>query len=167
MIRPATTEDAAAIARIYNHYVLHTAITFEEEAVNVAEMEFRIRDITVKYPWLVCEEGGEVVAYAYAGPWKSRSAYRYSCELAVYVEDGLGGRGYGRKVYETLLEELRDREVRVVIGGILVPNSASVALHEKLGFKKVAHFEKVGFKFGQWQDVGYWELILNDGVFAT
>ena len=161
MIRPATLTDAAAIAAIYNHYVLQTSITFEEGAVTDKDMAQRITDtVATELPWLVWTEGGNILGYAYASKWKSRCAYRYSVESTVYLEQAATGRGLGTKLYSTLLAELRTKQYHGVIGGVALPNAASVALHEKLGFKKVAHFKEVGWKFEQWIDVGYWELIL-------
>jgi len=162
MIRSITSDDAVQICDIYNHYVLHTAVTFEEEAVTTEEMVRRIEEILPKLPWLVWEEAGRLLGYSYAKPWRPRSAYRYSAETTVYVRLDSAGRGIGSALYRELIAELRDRSLHAAIGGILVPNDASVALHEKLGFRKVAHFREVGWKFGEWRDVGYWELILAD-----
>lgn len=159
-IRPATVADASAICGIYNHYVLNTVITFEEDAVSVAEMAGRIRDTTPKLPWLVCEDGGKVIGYAYASQWKSRCAYRRSVETTVYLEEGQTGCGLGRKLYHELIREISGRYYHALIGGIALPNPASIALHEKLGFVKVAHFKEVGWKFNSWIDVGYWEMVL-------
>ena len=161
VIRPATANDAQAIARIYNHYVLNTAITFEEQPVTAAQMAERIGDVhAASLPWLVAERSGEIVGYAYATPWKARSAYRFSVETTVYLQDGEGGQGWGRKLYSALFTDLKARGVHTVIGGVAQPNPGSVALHEKCGLKKVAHFEEVGFKFGRWLDVGYWQKTL-------
>lgn len=160
MIRLATTADAAAIATIYNHYVSSTTITFEEEIVAIDEMAQRIASVGVQLPWYVFERDGEIVGYAYATPWRARSAYRFSVESTVYVAHDGVGQGIGRQLYSTLIEELRHRQLQVVIGGIAQPNEASVALHERLGFEKVAMFKRVGCKFDQWIDVGYWELQL-------
>jgi phosphinothricin acetyltransferase len=162
MIRSATTDDAARICDIYNHYVLHTAVTFEEEAVTPEEMARRIEQIVPKLPWLVWEENGRVLGYCYAKAWRPRTAYRYSVECTVYVGVDAVGRGIGSGLYRQLIVDLRERGLHAAIGGILVPNDASVALHEKLGFQKVAHFREVGWKFGEWRDVGYWELILEN-----
>lgn len=157
-IRDAVAGDAHAIAAIYNHYVLETSISFEKEAVSGEEMAARIGDVQHKpLPWLVCEENGVVVGYAYATPWRVRKAYRFSVETSVYLMQGKAGQGYGARLYRTLLERLTGSGYRVVIGGIALPNDASVALHEKMGFEKVAHFEEVGFKFDRWIDVGYWQ----------
>ena len=161
MIRPATSADAAAIAAIYNHYVTGTTITFEEEAVSVAEMAARIGNVTAQFPWYVWERDGEVAGYAYATPWRVRSAYRFSVETTVYVAPGHARQGIGLQLYASLIETLRGKGIQVALGGIAQPNPASVALHERLGFEKVAHFKRVGRKFEQWIDVGYWELQLQ------
>jgi phosphinothricin acetyltransferase len=160
MIRPASPDDAAAIAAIYNHYVATTTITFEESAVSQVDMAQRIRDVNAQLPWLVYEQDGQVLGYAYATPWRARSAYRFSVESTVYVSPDHPRKGLGSALYGALIEALRERGMRVVLGGIAQPNEASVALHERLGFEKVAHFKQVGRKFDSWIDVGYWELAL-------
>lgn len=161
MIRPATKTDADAIARIYNHYVLNTTITFEEKAVTVEDIVDRIAEVeSNSLLWLVAEQDGQVVGYAYASKWKGRCAYRYSVESSVYVAQGHGGRGIGTKLYEALLPQLKDKGIHAVIGGIVLPNPSSIALHEKFGMTQVAHFKEVGYKFNQWLDVGYWEGLL-------
>lgn len=157
LIRAAAPTDAEAVCAIYNPYVLGTAVTFEEVAVTADDMRQRIAEVTVALPWLVAEQDGQVVAYAYATRWRTRAAYRYSVESTVYVKQGRQGRGIGSALYRTLLNDLHTRGLHVVIGGIALPNAASVALHEKLGFRKVAEFEQVGFKFGEWRNVGYWQ----------
>ena len=162
MIRECTTADAAAICAIYNPYVRETVITFEEAPVSAAEMAQRIAEVTARLPWLVAEEQGAVVGYAYATPWKVRSAYRFSVEATVYVAPGHMGRGVGTELYRALLAGLRPLGVHCAVGGIALPNEASVALHEKLGFKKIGQFVEIGRKFDRWVDVGYWELILAD-----
>ncbi|NRR32912.1 N-acetyltransferase family protein [Oxalobacteraceae bacterium] len=161
MIRAATSADAAAIAAIYNHYIATTTISFEEQAVDEAEMARRIEDVSAKLPWLVCEEAGQVIGYAYATPWRVRSAYRFSVESSVYVSHAHPRKGVGLRLYQALIADLRQREIHMVIGGIAQPNPASVALHERMGFEKVAHFKQVGRKFERWVDVGYWELALS------
>lgn len=160
MIRPATAQDAAAVAAIYNHYVATTTISFEEQPVTAADMAGRIAGVTAALPWLVFEQDGIVMGYAYATPWRARSAYRFSVESSVYVSPDHPRMGIGSRLYRDLLEELRARGLHMVIGGIAQPNEASVALHEAMGFEKVAHFKQVGMKFGRWVDVGYWELCL-------
>ena len=148
MIRTVSTDDADQICEIYNHYVLHTAATFEEEAVTPEEMARRIEDIVPKLPWLVWEEDGRVLGYCYAKRWRARSAYRYSVECTVYVGVDSQGRGIGSALYRQLIPDLRDRGLHAAIGGILVPNEASVALHEKLGFQKSAGSSGSGAMWG-------------------
>lgn len=160
MIRPCTVGDAAAVCDVYNHYVRNTVVTFEETAVSAEEMAGRIETTVRRFPWLVHEERGAVIGYAYASPWKTRSAYRFAVESTIYLAPGCTGRGIGTGLYSALLAELRARSLHCAIGGIALPNPASVALHEKLGFEPVARFAEVGWKFGAWIDVGYWERIL-------
>lgn len=161
MLRPATVADAAAIAAIYNHYIVNTVVTFEEETVTTEEMARRITEtLAAGQPWFVWEEAGRVLGYAYAGKWKSRCSYRFSVEATVYLEHTATGRGLGTKLYTAVIDKFRNTSIHAIIGGVALPNEASVALHEKLGFVKVAHFKEVGWKFDQWIDVGYWELIL-------
>lgn len=160
MIRPIEAKDAGACCAIYNHYIEHSIVTFEEEPISIEEMRHRIGAITASHPWLVFEDDDGVAGYVYAGPWKMRHAYRYSAETTVYLAPGRQGRGMGSALYEALLPTLRDMSVRAVMAGIALPNDASVALHEKAGFEKVAHFREVGWKFERWIDVAYWERIL-------
>lgn len=162
MLRPATITDAAAVAGIYNHYVAHTIVTFEEEPVTAAAMAQRISEtLAAGLPWFVCSKpDGPILGYAHASKWKSRCSYRYSAEATVYLDPSATGRGLGTKLYSAVIAELRALQLHAVIGGVSLPNPASVALHEKLGFQKVAHFKEVGFKFDQWIDVAYWELML-------
>ena len=129
----------------------------------VEEMARRIAEVTPRLPWIVVEEGGAVTGYAYATPWKARSAYRFTVETTVYLAQDAVGRGLGTALYETLLATLRreHRELRSALACIALPHPASVALHEKLGFVKIGHFAQVGFKFGRWIDVGYWRLALT------
>lgn len=162
MIRAACSNDAVAIAEIYNHYVEKTVVTFEAQPVVVDDMASRIADCqSNNLPWLVAEEAGEVIGYCYAAKWKGRAAYRHSVEASVYIETSVVSRGWGTRLYEQLLKELELLGVHAVICGITLPNEASVALHEKLGMEKVAHFKEVGRKFGAWIDVGYWQCLLN------
>jgi L-amino acid N-acyltransferase YncA len=161
MIRNAAPDDAAAIARIYNHYVNQTIITFEEKPVPIHEFDERIqRVLSLPLPWFVAEADHEVVGYAYASKWKERSAYRFSVEVTVYVSPDHLTHGIGFELYKQLLPALKAKGVHAAVGGIALPNDASIGLHEKFGFKKVAHFKEVGFKFDRWIDVGYWQCIL-------
>jgi phosphinothricin acetyltransferase len=161
MIRPVKIADAQGIREIYNYYIVNTAISFEEEPVSASEMESRIRTITAKYPWFVREEEGEILAYTYINTWRERAAYRYSAELSMYVQKGREGQGMGSALMARLLEAARQTEIRVLVSGITIPNERSIALHEKFGFRNAALFKGIGFKLGQWLDVGYWELELK------
>ena len=160
MIRVASVDDAAEICAIYNHYVAHTVVTFEEEPVGVAAMAQRMQAIQPQLPWLVWTEGPQVLGFSYAGKWKERSAYCHSVESTIYLRPGALGRRIGSRLYEALLGELRARPIHTVIGGIALPNPASVALHERFGFIYVGRFRDVGRKLERWVDVGYWQLIL-------
>jgi L-amino acid N-acyltransferase YncA len=161
-IRPARDGDAAALARIYNHYVADTCVTFETEPVAAAEMARRVADTAGDgLPWLVACRAGEVAGYAYASKWKGRCAYRYTAEVTVYLDPAMTGQGIGRPLYTVLVENLSARGTHAAIGGIALPNDPSIRLHERLGFRKVAHFEQVGFKQERWIDVGYWQLLLQ------
>ncbi len=158
MIRQVQLKDASAICAIYNYYIANTIVTFEEEALKDSEMAKRIKTVSAKFPWIVFEDNGEVIGYAYASSWKDRSAYRYSVESTIYLKNGCEGKGIGTALYETLLADIRKQCIHAVIGGISLPNASSIALHEKLGFKKIGQFNEVGMKFGKWVDVGYWQL---------
>jgi phosphinothricin acetyltransferase len=161
MIRPVKPADASAIAGIYNYYINNTVITFEEIPVSINEMGERIRMVSKKYPWLVWEDDGEVKGYAYVNTWKDRSSYRFSAEISIYVKIGSQRKGIGGELFGRLLEEARKTTIHTLVSGITLPNDASTTLHEKFGFKRIAVFHEVGFKFSQWLDVGYWELALQ------
>lgn len=163
MLRSATESDSDTITKIYNHYVLNSIITFEEQVVSSNDMCDRILAIqNANLPWIVSEEDGRILGYAYASQWNGRCAYKYAVESTVYLEQSAHSRGLGSKLYAELLKQLKDRNYHVVIGGIALPNDASIGLHEKFCFEKVAHFKEVGYKFNRWVDVGYWQLKLDD-----
>jgi L-amino acid N-acyltransferase YncA len=160
-IRTADSADAEAIARIYNHYVQSTHITFETEPLTADDIVRRIGETrNASLPWLLADDGGHIAGYAYASNWKGRCAYRYSVESTIYLDPGATGRGTGRQLYTALIAAIRDCAKHVVIGGISLPNAASIALHEALGFHRVGEFSEVGYKFDRWIDVGYWQLTL-------
>jgi len=162
MIRRAVPGDAGQISRLYNYYIENTTITFEEDPVSPEEMERRILSITEKLPWFVFCDGEDITGYAYASSWRVRPAYRYSVETTVYVKKGYTGNGTGRELYSALLDELKKLGYHLAIAGIALPNEPSRLIHEKTGFVKAAHFREVGFKFGKWLDVGYWEKHLEE-----
>ncbi|MDE2219159.1 MAG: N-acetyltransferase [Gammaproteobacteria bacterium] len=158
-VRPARAADAAALAAIYNPYVTGTIITFEEQPVDAVEMSARLAaTAAARLPWLVAEDPLGVRGYAYASSWKSRAAYRHTVEVTVYLESAAFGRGLGTRLYTALFGELRRAGCHTVLGGVALPNEASVALHEKLGMRKVGELREVGYKLGRWINVGYWQL---------
>lgn len=160
MIRNVRGSDAEKICSIYNKYITDTKITFEEETISVEEIISRIQIVTKKYPWLVYEEDGNVIGYTYATHWKLRTAYRHTVETAIYLDSDHHGKGFGSKLKGAMIDTLREKGFHCVISGIALPNPASVALCENFGFKKIAHFKEVGYKFDEWIDVAYWQLLL-------
>ncbi len=158
LVRP---DDAEAVAAITSHYALNTIITFEEEAVPRDMMRALILQITRTLPWLVVEDAQGVAGYAHVYPWKGRSAYRHTVESGIYLRPDAVGRGLGTRLYGELLQRLREARIHAVIAGIALPNPASVALHEKMGFHPAGRLPEVGFKFGKWIDVGYWVALLK------
>ena len=163
LIRAAVAGDAAPMARIYNHYIANTVVTFEEAAVSAADMAARMAEAeAAKLPWLVAQTPPGVRGFAHASRWKGRCGYRHSAEVTVYLDAEAGGQGLGTRLYTELFARLAAGGCHVLIGGIALPNPASIALHEKFGMQKIAHFSEVGYKFGRWVDVGYWQLKLPD-----
>jgi L-amino acid N-acyltransferase YncA len=161
-IRPADPErDAAACAAIYAPSVESTPTSFELVAPDAAEFAHRIEKYSATHQFLVAEAGGHVVGYAYACHWRERPAYDWSVEVSVYVEAGHQGEGVGRALYLELLDRLRARGFHVAVAGITLPNPASIALHERLGFESIGALREIGWKVGGWHDVGYWQLILQ------
>ncbi len=160
-IRLATVNDAPQIQAIYAPIVVETAISFELEPPSAEEMRGRIENTLLTLPWLVCERDG-VIGYAYAGVFRSRPAYQWTVEVSAYVHAAYRGRGVARALYTLLFDCLRVQGYRTALAGIVLPNSASVALHEGLGFQSVGVFHHVGYKFGAWHDVGWWELSLHE-----
>ena len=163
-IRRADPErDAAACAAIYAPYVLGEATSMEEDAPGAAEIAARIRRLAPTHPWLVAEVGGEVVGYAYGSPHAERAGYRWTVDLAVYVRPDHHRSGVARRLYEELLACLRAQGFRTACAIVTLPNEASVAFHEALGFVPVGVFRRAGWKGGAWRDVGWWQLDLAPG----
>jgi L-amino acid N-acyltransferase YncA len=161
-VRDATADDAAACAAIYAPYVTGTTVTFETEPPDVAEMTRRIARAQALHAFLVLEEAGEVVGYAYAGPFRERAAYRGSCEVSVYLGAQRRGRGGGRRLYEVLLERLAARGYRMAAAGMTQPNEASGRLHAAMGFELVGTYRDIGWKFGRSHDVTWVQRPLDD-----
>ena len=161
MIRPATPLDSSSICLIYNHYVVNTHATFEESPVSPEEMSMRIKKVLADgLPWLILEEDDQIIGFDRAVKWRDRSAYRYSVESSIYIAPACTGRGLGARLYVALLSQLRALGAHAVMAGSALPNPASLALHHKFGYKKVARFMEVGWKFNRWIDVEYWELLI-------
>lgn len=153
VVRTATPQDAEALVAIYQPYVLETAITFEYHVPTIAEFSRRISQTLARYPFLVAERAGEIVGYAYAGAYKGRSAYDWSCEVTVYVKQGIQVKGIGSRLYQGLECCLAKQQVVNLTACITEGNQGSVAFHEKFGYQQVARFPKIGYKFGKWHDV--------------
>ncbi|WP_137862624.1 MULTISPECIES: GNAT family N-acetyltransferase [unclassified Sphingomonas] len=168
-IRAAAPEDAGAIAAIYAPHVLTGTASFEIEPPEKAEMRKRMHASEGLYPWLVATTGGTsaddpdagVIGYAYAGKFRDRPAYRYVCETSIYLTDASSGSGVGRLLYEALIATLRAQGFIHAIGTITLPNDRSIRLHEAVGFRRQGVYREVGFKHGQWIDVGFWQCELN------
>jgi phosphinothricin acetyltransferase len=166
-IRTATTQDAAAVQAIYAPIVLHTPISFEVEPPTVAEMERRIGATLARYPWYVGEdEAGRVNGYVYASQHRERAAYRWAVDVTAYVREDCRGQKVGQRLYRRLLEELARLGYHQACAGITLPNEGSVALHESVGFQRVGVYPRIGFKFGAWRDVGWWQCELQPAATA-
>jgi phosphinothricin acetyltransferase len=162
-VRPATADDAAACAAIYAPYVAETAISFETVPPDRDEMARRIAVASEHHAWLVLEAEGRVVGYAYGGRYKEREAYRWACEVSVYVERGRHRSGAGRALYEALFERLSARGYRTAVAGMTLPNDASAGLHAAMGFELVGTYRRIGYKGGVWHDVAWTQRALADG----
>ncbi|KZB80409.1 GNAT family N-acetyltransferase [Amycolatopsis regifaucium] len=163
VIREATEDDAAACAEIYAPYVTDTVISFETEPPKPDEMAERITKARRSHAWLVLEDDeGRVIGYAYAGPFSGRPAYRWSCEVSVYLERGRQRKGGGRALYQALLDRLASRGFRNFCAGMVVPNDASAGLHKAMGFEPVGTYKRIGYKHGAWWDVAWMQLCLPE-----
>ncbi len=162
MIRKVRPEDAKSITDIYNRYVQESIVTFETEPLAVEVMLERINDISRDFPYYVYEIEGNVAGYCYVHPWKERAAYKYTLETTVYLTSECKGKGIGRQLMDVLINDCRKSGYRALIACITSKNEESCRLHERLGFKKVSHFEKVGMKFGEWLDVSDYELLFEE-----
>jgi len=158
-IRRAVAADAGAICDIYNHYIENTIATFEEQSIVASDLATRMDN---GHPWLVAVNDGNVVGYAYTGTWRSRCAFRHTLESSVYLSHDFQGRGVGKMLYQALIQACSQTDCRVLVAAISLPNQASIALHQRLGFKEVGVFREVGFKFDQWIDVAFWEYLFTD-----
>jgi phosphinothricin acetyltransferase len=161
------TRDAAACAAIYAPFVSGSAVSFELDPPDAAEFARRITETSRAYPYLVAEDDGATIGFAYAGPHRARAAYRWAAEVSVYIDPAYRRRGVGRALYGALLTLLRRQGLHVALAGITLPNPASVALHEAMGFEPIGTYRGVGWKAGEWRDVGWWQLILPGADHAS
>jgi len=158
MIRHLQKKDTEQLLNIYNYYVLNSVVTFDDVPLSFKTFEEKITRICNHYPFLVYEENDVVLGYAYASKWRPKPAYKHTVESTVYVKHGMHGKRIGTKLYTELLSIIKQQNYHTVIGGLTLPNEVSEKLHEKFGFKQVAHFKEVGLKFGDWLDVSFWQL---------
>ena len=163
-IRLATHEDGAAVAAIYRPVVAETAISFETTLPDREEMARRIEETLRSYPWLVCDVDGQTAGYAYATRHRVRGAYQWSVDTSVYIAEDYRRRNIGRGLYTSLFAILATQGYFNAFAGIALPNPASVALHESIGFQPIGVYRRVGYKFDQWHDVGWWQFTLKPHV---
>lgn len=161
-LRIADINDAEQIAEIYAPYVLNTNISFETVVPSTEEMQRRIVSVLAINPWIVMEEDGYILGYAYVSKHRERAAYRWAVDISIYVRQDCRSRGIGKALYTALISLLGLQGYYNVYAGICLPNDASVGIHESFGFVKMAHYTKVGYKSGQWHDTGWWELSLKE-----
>jgi len=156
-IRIAVSEDASQILEIYTPIVETTAISFELDVPSIHEITKRIEIYTQSHEWLVAENSGAVLGYAYATPHRSRDAYKYSVETSVYIRDDARESGIGKQLYRELFKKLKNKGFHSAFAGIAQPNAASEALHQSVGFKSIGIFEEIGFKHNKWHNVSWWQ----------
>ncbi len=166
LIRPTCIEDFPAIAALTNTFIRSTAVHFAYEPVMADAFAAQWRETVDRFPWLTAEIDGRFSGYAKAGPWRERSAYQWTVESGIYLEAEHCGRGVGKRLYGALIDELRARGFHSVIGGMTLPNDASIRLHQSLGFEFVGAFRRAGYKMGQWHDVAFYQLMLCDPAHA-
>ena len=160
MIRTFQIKDTQQLLDIYNYYVINSVATFDDKALSIETFSEKITDINNNYPFIVFEEYNKILGYAYGSKFRPKPAYNKTAESTVYVKQGEHGNQIGTLLYKELLTLLKKENYHVILGVLTLPNEASVKLHEKFGFKQVADLKQVGFKFGKWQDVGFWQLNL-------
>lgn len=161
-IRKVTLNDASAICNIYNYYIENTCITFETSPISESDMRIRINDIiNSNMPYYVGEINEEIIGYYYLHSWNKRQAYSATLEVSIYIHKDYTEKGVGTLFYKHLFDHLDKEKIHVLIAGICIPNEKSVHLHEKFGFKQVSFMKEVGKKYGEWRDVGHWQLILE------
>lgn len=161
MIRRFKPEDIPKLLHIYNYYVLNSVVTFDDKALSLETFTEKVNGINSEYPFIVFEEENTILGYAYGSRFRPKPAYQNTVEATIYLKHSIQGKGIGTQLYSRLIELLKKRKFHIVLGVLTLPNEASEKLHEKLGFKKVAHLKEVGLKFGAWHDVGMYQLSLS------
>ena len=161
MIRSVHINDAQELLDIYNYYVINTTANFDIEPLTLEMFINKLNHIIPNYPYIVYEENNEILGYAYGSRFRPRAAYNYVAETTVYVKHKAHGKQIGTKLYAELIRLLKETDLHTVLGVLTIPNEASIKLHEKLGFEQVANLKEVGKKFGEWQNVGVWQLKLT------
>lgn len=164
MIRNAVLSDVPVMLDIYRPYILETAITFEYDVPTQEEFEARFRSITIKYPWLVWEENGTILGYAYASPFQARAAYQWDADMSIYLRQDCRGNGIGRALYLALENSMKQLGYHVLYGVVTSANEVSCRFHEALGYRALATFEQTGFKFGRWYGITWYEKRIRDGI---
>lgn len=160
-IRIALQKDAEQLLGIYRPFVTHNAVSFETEVPSVKDFQLRMKSYMLTYPWLVCEDEGKIIGYAYASRYRDRIAYQWSCECSVYVDRNYQRKGIAGALYSALFEVLRYQGFANVYAVITHPNPASIKFHVAAGFKLFAIYKKVGYKFGKWHDVHWYAMKIN------
>ena len=160
VFRPVKLDDAAIIAHIYNYYIVNTTITFEVKPLSTDEMRQRIAEISAKHPYFVCEHKGQVIGYCYVHPWRTRAAFLHTAELSIYLDHDFCGKGVGSILVKRMIEICRNLEFHVLIACVTSENDSSLHFHEHLGFRHVAHYDEVGWKFDHWIGLDDYQLML-------
>ena len=166
VIRMATLADAERVLAIYSPFITDSSVSFELEPPTVSEMAGRIETCLLTHPWLIYERGGDVLGYVYASPHRSRAAYCWSADVSIYTSTLYRRMGVGRTLYTSLFACLRLQGFYNAYAGITLPNPGSVGLHEAMGFELVGVYAEVGYKFGKWHDVGWWQMALQPHIAA-
>lgn len=162
-IRFLKKEDCDQVLEIYAPYILETAISFETEVPSLEEFQDRCLAVASQYPWLVYEEDGKILGYAYGSSHRSRCAYSWSCEVSVYIDQDHHKKGLGKKLYEALFPILKEQGYYNLFAGVTQPNVPSDKIHTRLGFEKIGTYKNIGYKFSEWRDVTWYQLELNSG----
>ena len=160
-IRNATIDDSKAILDIYAPYITDTCVSFETQVPTIGEFRLRVKEIINSYPYIVCEDGNDIIGFAYASRHRERAAYKYSAEVSVYVSPAYHRCGIGKSLYMELFELLKTQDVCMVFAGITLPNDKSVGLHKAFEFKEVGVYHNAGYKFGEWLDVLWMEKLIR------